>query len=115
MSDVPVKPTSSKIIPNTFQTPNLLTDDGLMALLSGNEVKCYLVVIRKTFGWRKERDRIAKSQITQATGLMKPTVDDCMAILVKFGLVLCTAENNALTKARSGLRRWTTAPLIMQD
>lgn len=98
MSDV--KPAPSKIIPNTFQTPNLLTDDGLMALLSGNEVKCYLVVIRKTFGWRKERDRIAKSQIVQSTGLSEPTVDDCMSSLVKFGLVLCTAENNAANEGK---------------
>lgn len=89
MTDAP-----SRIIPNTFQTPNLLIDDGLMALLSGNEVKCYLVVIRKTFGWRKERDRIAKSQIAAATGLAETTVDDCMASLVRFGLVLRTAENN---------------------
>jgi phage replication O-like protein O len=84
----------SKIIPNTFQTPNLLIDGGLMALLSGNEVKCYLVVIRKTFGWRKDRDRIAKSQIAAATGLSETTVDDCMASLVRNGLVLRTAENN---------------------
>lgn len=84
----------SRIIPNTFQTPNLLIDDGLMALLSGNEVKCYLVVIRKTFGWRKDRDRIAKSQIAAATGLAETTVDDCMVSLVRFGLVLRTAENN---------------------
>jgi len=101
MSDV--KPAPSKIIPNTFQTPNLLTDDGLMALLSGNEVKCYLVVIRKTFGWRKERDRIAKSQITKATGLSEPTVDDCMTSLVKFGLVLCTADNNVANEGKE----WT--------
>jgi len=98
MSDI--KPMPSKIIPNTFQTPNLLTDDGLMSLLSGNEVKCYLVVIRKTFGWRKERDRIAKSQITKATGLSEPTVDDCMASLVNFGLVLCTADNNVANEGK---------------
>ncbi len=85
----------SKIIPNTFQTPNLLTDEGLLALLTGSELKCYLVIIRKTFGWRKDRDRIAKSQITEATGLGEKTVDDVMASLVKFGLILRTAENNA--------------------
>ena len=89
MTDAP-----SKIIPNTFQTPNLLVEDGLMGLLSGNETKCYIVVIRKTFGWRKDRDRIAKSQIATAAGIAETTVDDCMAALVKFGLVLRTAENN---------------------
>ena len=89
------KPAPSKIIPNTFQTPNLLTDDGLMALISGNELKCYIVVIRKTFGWRKDKDRIAKSQIITATGIGDKTVDDCMAALVKYRLVLQTAGNNA--------------------
>ncbi len=89
------KPAPSKIIPNTFQTPNLLTDEGLLALLTGSETKCYLVVIRKTFGWRKDKDRIAKSQIMAVTGLGENAVDDCMTSLVAFGLVLRTAENNA--------------------
>lgn len=87
-------PTPSKIEPNTFQTPNLLTDEGLLALLTGSETKCYLVVVRKTFGWRKKRDRIAKSQIVAMTGLSDDTVDDCMASLVAYRLVLRTAENN---------------------
>lgn len=92
MSD---NPAPSKIIPNTFQTPNLLTDDGLLALLTGPETKCYLVVIRKTFGWRKDRDRIAKSQLVACTGLGESAVDDAMHGLLKFGLVIKTAENNA--------------------
>ena len=46
---VEANPAPSKIIPNTFQTPNALTDE-VMRLLSGNEVKCYLVIVRKTFG-----------------------------------------------------------------
>jgi len=88
------KPAPSKIIPNTFQTPNLLTDEGLLALLTGSETKCYLVVIRKTFGWRKDRDRIAKSQIMTATGLGEASVDTCMASLVDYGLIVRTAEHN---------------------
>lgn len=92
MTDISLAP--SKIIPNTFQTPNLLTDEGLLALLNGSETKCYLVVIRKTFGWRKDRDRIAKSQIMAATGLSEKAVDQSMASLVAFGLILRTAENN---------------------
>lgn len=87
-------PAPSKIIPNTFQTPNLLTDDGLLSLLTGPETKCYLVVIRKTFGWRKDRDRIAKSQIMASTGLGESAADDAMNSLVKYGLIVKTAENN---------------------
>ena len=92
MSENP-NPAPSKIIPNSFQTPNLLTDD-LMCLLSGNEVKCYLVVVRKTFGWGKQKDRIARSQIMELTGLGETAVDACMGALVAFGLVLRVAENN---------------------
>ncbi len=85
---------ASKIRPNTFQTPNALVDDGAMAALTGNEVKCYLFIVRKTFGWNKQSDRIAKSQIMEATGLGETAVDGCMAYLVKFGLVLRLAEND---------------------
>ncbi len=86
-------PPPSKIIPNTFQTPNILTDE-VMSLLTGNEVKCCLLIIRKTFGWHKRSDRISKSQIIEATGLGETAVDSSMDALVKFGLVLRVAENN---------------------
>lgn len=95
MSSEP-NPAPSKIIPNTFQTPNLLAaDDGsLMSYLTGNEVKCYLVIVRKIFGWNKKTDRISKSQIMSITGLGEATVESCMESLVHFGLVLRVAENN---------------------
>jgi len=90
----PVKPAPSRIIPNTFQTPNALVDDEIMSVLTGNEVKCYLFIVRKTFGWHKQSDRIAKPQIMQATGLGESAVDACMESLVRFGLVLRLAEND---------------------
>lgn len=83
----------SKIVPNTFQTPNVLVDD-LMRLMTGDEVKCYLVVVRKTFGWLKRTDRIAKSQIMELTGLSDGTVDDCMKSLVKYNIVKRLSEND---------------------
>ncbi len=83
----------SKIVPNTFQTPNVLVDD-LMRLMTGDEVKCYLVIVRKTFGWLKRTDRIAKSQIIELTGLSDGTVDVCMKSLVKFNIVKRLAEND---------------------
>lgn len=95
MSDT--KPASSKIIPNTFQCPNALVDDTVMSVLSGNETKCYLVIVRKTFGWHKASDRIAKSQIMEFTGLGENAVDTCMVALVSFGLVLRLAENDPNT------------------
>ena len=86
-------PSPSRIIPNTFQTPNLLTDN-VMQYLTGNEVKCYLVIVRKTLGWHKGSDRIARSQIMTATGLGESAVDAAMASLTDFRLVFRVAENN---------------------
>jgi len=85
---------SSKIIPNSFQTPNFYVDE-CMQYLTGNEVKCLIFIARKTFGWQKRSDRIAKSQIMEATGLGAETVDKAMCALVEFGIVLRLAENNA--------------------
>jgi len=84
----------SKIIPNTFQTPNILTDE-FMSLLHGDEIKCYLAVTRKTLGWLKREDRISKSQLAKMTGLSEPRITDCMKNLVEFGLVVRKSENNA--------------------
>lgn len=83
---------SSKIIPNSYQTPNYLVDV-LMRLLSGNEQKCLDVVCRKTFGWQKRSDRISKSQLMELTGLGEKTVDRCMAELVKYRIVLRLSES----------------------
>ena len=85
---------SSKIIPNSFQTPNFFVDE-CMSFLTGNEYKCLSFLARKTFGWQKRSDRISKSQIMEATGLGAETVDKAMCALVEFGIVLRLAENNA--------------------
>lgn len=83
----------SKIIPNSFQTPNFYVDE-CMRYLTGNEVKCLVFIARKTFGWQKRSDRIAKSQIVTATGLSNETIDKVMATLVDLGLVLRLSEND---------------------
>ena len=89
MTDAP-----NKIIPNSFQTPNFFVDE-CMAYLSGNEIKCVIVLSRKTFGWQKRSDRISKPQLIEATGLNGETLDGCMNYLMTIGLVLRLHENNA--------------------
>jgi len=84
---------SSKIIPNSFQTPNFYVDE-CMPYLTGNEMKCLILFSRKTFGWQKYSDRISKSQMMTATGLGNETVDKVISSLVEFALVLRLAENN---------------------
>jgi len=82
----------SRITPNTFQNPNDLVDR-YMRWLDGDEVKCYVVVVRKTFGWMKQKDRISKSQIAGYTGLSDDRVNACMKNLVSFGLILRTNDD----------------------
>ena len=89
MTDAP-----GKIIPNSFQTPNFFIDE-CMSYLTGNEIKCVIFLARKTFGWQKRSDRIAKPQLIAATGLNAETVDGCMTYLMEVGLVLRLHENNS--------------------
>jgi len=93
MSSEP-NPAPSRIIPNAFQKPNWIVDV-VMRYLPGEHYKCLDVIIRKTLGWMKERDRIARSQIVDLTGLNVQTVDKCMKELCAFGLVLKVDGNNA--------------------
>lgn len=53
--------TIERFIPNSFQISNAFVDE-MMGELSGNAVKCYLIIVRKTRGWGKESDAIAISQ-----------------------------------------------------
>ncbi len=75
------------LLPNTYQSPNFYIDD-LLPLLTGEEWKCMSFLIRKTLGWHKRSDRLAKSVIAKATGLAESTVDKCMNNLVSFGLAI---------------------------
>ena len=82
--------------PNYTQTPNILFDE-IMRDLNGAELKVILAVIRKTFGWHKERDRISYSQITEMTGLVKSTVSISIKSLEEKGLIYVTREGQINT------------------
>lgn len=59
--------------PNYTQTPNVVFDV-LMRDLNESELRVFLAIIRKTFGWGKLRDRISLSQIEAMTGLSRQAV-----------------------------------------
>ena len=82
----------SKFIPNFLQVPNAVIDE-LLPDLTGAELKCYLVVIRKTKGWNKESDNISISQFMKATGLSNSAVIKACESLIKYGLLV--KENGA--------------------
>ena len=77
----------SKFIPNFLQVPNAVIDE-LLPDLTGAELKCYLVVIRKTKGWNKESDNNSISQFMNATGLSNSAVIKACESLVKYGLLI---------------------------
>ena len=47
-------------------------------ILSPNEWRCLMVILRKTWGWHKKTDWISLSQFVLMTGMKKPNV--CMAL-----------------------------------
>jgi phage replication O-like protein O len=80
---------SAKIYqPNTTQIPNVILDYW-MGILPNAELKCLLVISRKTFGWQKQKDKITKRQIGQASGLSNDAVRKAIRELEKRGLILC--------------------------
>jgi hypothetical protein len=77
----------SKFIPNSFQIPNAFVDEVMFAL-SGNAVKAYLLVARKTTGWQKESDFISIEQFKQFTGINRnKTIYEILKELEEVGLI----------------------------
>jgi phage replication O-like protein O len=65
------------MIPNTCQVPNVILDQ-VMPQSSHAEFKVVMAVVRKTYGWGKETDRISLSQLVKMTGVSKPKVIDAV-------------------------------------
>ena len=78
---------SSELIPNSFQVPNLLVDK-LLPFLSGPQVKILLLVCRKTFGWGKRVDLISFSQFETQAGVSRSSTYQALEIFVRSGLLL---------------------------
>ncbi len=71
---------------NGFIFPNSIIDE-LLPELSESELKCYLVVLRKTKGWNKEEDYISISQFMALTGLSNKSVVSACESLVNRGIL----------------------------
>ena len=90
----------SNFIPNSFQIPNALIDD-LIADISPNALKCYLVIVRKTVGWNKEWDLISTTQLMEITGIKKKqTVYAAISELEDLRLIESLKETGKITKYR---------------
>ncbi len=77
----------NEFIPNSFQIANSVIDEYL-SLMSGNALKCYILIVRKTRGWQKTHDSLSISQIQKATGIKsEETIEKAINELVELGLI----------------------------
>ena len=82
----------SDFIVNSFQIPNAFVDE-LIADLSGNAVKCYLLIARQTTGWQRESDYISVSQFQEKTKIKdKRTIYVVIDELEQAGLIITERE-----------------------
>lgn len=58
--------------------------------IPGEQMQCFLAIIRKTYGHGKLEDRISNSQLCKATGLFKSNVSRAMSALIEKQLVIKT-------------------------
>ncbi|OCG58997.1 hypothetical protein A9G41_00095 [Gilliamella sp. Nev5-1] len=88
----------SKFISNSFQVPNAVIDE-LMADMSANALRCYLLITRKTTGWGKTSDRISVSQFMQYLGIKdKRTIYAALSELKNLGLINAIKNNGEITE-----------------
>ena len=77
----------NEFIPNNFQIANSVIDEYL-SQMSGNALKCYILIVRKTRGWQKTHDSLSISQIQKVTGIKsEETVEKAINELVELGLI----------------------------
>nr|DAS42678.1 MAG TPA: replication protein O [Caudoviricetes sp.] len=75
-------------ISNSFTIANAIVDLDLRRM-SGNALKCYVVIVRKTTGWNKSSDRISIRQFQELAGIAKrDTVGKALRELEEMGLII---------------------------
>ncbi|MWN30986.1 hypothetical protein GQ595_00885 [Gilliamella sp. Pra-s54] len=85
-------------ISNSFQVPNAVIDE-LMADMSANALRCYLLITRKTTGWGKASDKISISQFMQYLGIKdKRTIYVALSELTNLGLINAIKNNGEITE-----------------
>ena len=77
----------TKILQSNYtQVPNVFFDD-ILEGLNLAETKVLLAIMRKTFGWQKQIDRISYSQIVKMTGLSKVSISSGIKSLEKKDII----------------------------
>ncbi len=55
--------------------------------IPGESMQCLWIIFRKTYGWKKKKDRIALSQFARMTGLKKQAAHRGLSKLAKMGII----------------------------
>ncbi len=83
--------------PNYTQIPNIYLDE-IMKTLNGSENLVFLSIMRKTFGWHKQKDKVSYTQIREATGLGSfTTVKNALDVLESRGLIIAEKGTRGIT------------------
>ena len=77
---------------------NEILDNIAKMYLPPNQWQVLMVVIRRTYGFQKKVDRIANSQIAEATGLVKSTISRALRGLSERGLITRNGRSIGLQK-----------------
>jgi phage replication O-like protein O len=75
----------SEFKPNTTPYPNFLFE--IMHTLCESEIKVLNAIVRKTYGWHKEKDKISLSQMMKLTGLSRQACHDGKEGLIAKGII----------------------------
>lgn len=86
--------------PRFTMIPDVLLDRQLREL-GHAELKVLLVIMRKTYGWQKDADRISLSQLAQLTGLNRRSVMRATGSLEQQGYIL--VERNEAARGESAV------------
>ena len=77
--------------PQTENGHTSIADELLDALIgiriSGEENQCLLLIIRKTYGWKKKEDWISLSQFQDMTGMAKPSIIRALKKLIDKNMI----------------------------
>lgn len=83
--------------PNYTQIPNIYFDE-IMQTLNGSENLVFLTIMRKTFGWHKEKDRIAYTQIMEVSGISsRSTISSALKVLLEKGYIESETKGQQIT------------------
>jgi hypothetical protein len=80
----------SALIPNSYQTPNVIVDK-LLRHLSCPQAKVLMVICRQTFGWHKHEVTISLSQFDSLEGISRSSANKALRVLEESTLVIKTS------------------------